>query len=196
LPVQDFAERYTALPAWRSARALLAIGFGAEADARRELEHLAAHDFSDIPRDASWMITMTNLAQVCAALRDRPRAERLYQLLFPCAELCVIVPPALLCLGFVSRFLGRLAATLSRWEEAEAHFVAALRRHQQLEARPLIALTQQYYAVMLLARQQPGDWEQGMALLDQVLVTAQELGLDRLAERALAHKTMHQHRTP
>jgi hypothetical protein len=58
-----------------------------------------------------------------------------------------------------------LAATLSRWEEAEAHFTMALRRNAHLGARPVLAQAQRQYAAMLLTRQGPGDREKATALL-------------------------------
>ena len=196
LPVQEHAEQYAALPAWRSGLALLYAGFGAKEEARREFEQFAVNDFANIPRDGNWMITLTNLAQVCTILRDQPRAATLYQLLLPYAERCVIVTPALVFLGVASRFLGLLAKTLTRWDEAEAHFVTALRRNTRMGAKPLIALTQQQYAVMLLARKHSGDWEQAMALLEQALATAQELGMDDLEKRVLTIRTRGQSSTP
>ncbi len=188
MPVQDLAERYTALPAWRSSLALAYAGFGAKEEARHEFEQFAVHHFTNIPRNADWMITMTNLVQVCSILHDVPSAETLYQLLLPYAERCVVVKPALVCLGPVTRFLGLLATILTRWDEAEAHFVSALQRCAQMDARPLIAQTQQHYAGMLLARKRPSDREQALAVLDQALALAQDIGMDELANRILARK--------
>jgi tetratricopeptide (TPR) repeat protein len=178
LPTRDFAAQYTSIPGWRSALALLYATTEREAEARRELEYFAANDFAALPRHACWMITLTNLAQVCVQLQDRTRAARLYQLLLPFAEQCVVVEPGLVCLGSVARFLGQLAMTLSRWDEAEAHFVAAVQRNTLLGARPVLAQTQRHYATMLLARQWPGDREKAMALLHQALAVGQELAMD------------------
>ncbi len=195
LPVQEHTEQYAALPAWRSGLALVYAGVGAKEEARREFEQLTVNDFASIPQNTNWLITMTNLAQVCTILRDVPRAATLYQLLLPYAARCVVVGPALVYLGFVSRFLGLLAMTLAHWDEAEAHFISALQRNKQTGAKPLIATTQQQYAVMLLARKQPGDWEQAMELLEQALATAQELGMDDLEKRVLAIRTRGQSNT-
>ena len=53
LPVQQFAEHYTALPAWRSTLALVYEGSGAIEDAQREFAPFAADDFTGIPRAAA-----------------------------------------------------------------------------------------------------------------------------------------------
>ncbi len=186
IPVQNLADRYTALPVWRSALALVYTDFGAVDEARREYDPLAANDFADLPQNEYWMVTMSNLAQVSMIIGDFPRVMAAYSLLLPYAERCVVVKPALVCLGLVSRLLGRLAAMLGRWDEAEAHFVAALQGHKRMRAKPLITLTQEQYATMLLARNQPGDAEQGKRLLEEAFASAQALGMDVVTKRILA----------
>jgi len=178
LPTRDFTAQYTSIPGWRSALALLYATTAREVEARREFEYFAANDFAALPRHAYWMITLTNLAQVCVQLQDKARAARLYQLLLPFAEQCVLVEPGLVCLGSVARFLGQLAMTMARWDEAEAHFTAAVQRNTLLRARPVLAQTQRHYATMLLARKWPGDREKAVALLHQALTVGQELAMD------------------
>jgi hypothetical protein len=68
--------------------------------------------------------------------------------------------------------------TLARWDEAEAHFMAAVQRNTLLGARPVLAQTQRHYATMLLARQWSGDREKAVALLHQALTVGQELAMD------------------
>ena len=46
---------------------------------------------------------------------------------------------------------------MERWEEAAQHFEDALAMNARMGARPWLAHTQHEYAVMLLARDQPGD---------------------------------------
>lgn len=86
-------------------------------------------------------------------------------------------------LGAVSRYLGALAATLERWEDAERHFQHALAMNAALGARPFLAHTQYQYTVMLLARDQPGDSDGAATLLKAALATARELGMRALEER-------------
>jgi tetratricopeptide (TPR) repeat protein len=159
---------------------------GHEAAARQEFEQLAANDFGDLPRNADWMITMASLAQLCAFLRDAPRAKILYDLLHPYAARCVVVGHGLVCLGSVERFLALLATAQQRWPEAAAHFKAALQRNRQLGAHPLVALTQREYALMLLARNEAGDRERAMRALDETLDLARQLGMQDLLRRVLA----------
>jgi tetratricopeptide (TPR) repeat protein len=196
LPVQQFAEHYLALPAWRAALALRYAGSGAIVEAQRELDHFAADNFRSIPHDRNWLITLTNIARVCAVVADPMRAAVLYDLLLPYAARNIVAQPALFFLGSVCRVLGMLAATMGRWGQAEAHYEEALRQHREIQAGPLVVLTLQQYAPMFFDRNQPGDWERAMALLDQIVQTARELGMDESEQRALTIKRNNQERPP
>ena len=159
---------------------------GLTADARAEFENLAQHDFADLPRDAVWMGTMTYLVDVCTFLGDRARADTLYQILFPFAGRNVVVGNAAACYGALSRYLGALATTLERWDDAARHFEDALAMNARMDARPWLAHTQEQYATMLLARNQSGDRDKAAALLDAALATTRELGMRALEERITA----------
>ena len=155
-------------------------------DARKEFEDLAQHDFADLPRDVVWMGTMTYLVDVCTFLGDRARAEMLYQILLPFAGRNVVVGTGTACYGALSRYLGALATTLDRWDDAARHFEDALAMNARMEACPWLAHTQDQYATMLLARHQSGDRDKAVTLLDAALVTARELGMRALEERITA----------
>ena len=187
--VKGFAEQYPAVPAWRAGLALLYGEVGREEEARTEFEHVATNDFADLPRDALWITAVTYLSEVCAFLGDSGRAATLYVLLGPHANRCVVVGLVpIVCFGSAARNLGLLAATMSRWEEAEQHFEEALEMNTKMRARPWIAHTQYDYAKMRLSRAEPGDREKALELLTPALDTAQELGMKRLMEQALALK--------
>jgi tetratricopeptide (TPR) repeat protein len=129
------------------------------------------------------MASLTYLVDVCTFLGDKARAAILYQLLLPYAEHSVVVGNATACYGALSRYLGALATTLERWDEAAQHFEDALAMNAQMEAWPWLAHTQYQYATMLLARDQPGDDEKARELLKAALLTARELGMRALEER-------------
>jgi tetratricopeptide (TPR) repeat protein len=172
-----------AAAAWRPGLALLYSELGRRQEARTEFEHLARRDFADLPRDSLWMACMTYLTDVCTFLGDAPRAAILYQLLLPYAGRTAVIGNATACYGAVSRYLGRLAATMERWEDAARHFEDALAMNTRMGARPWLAHTQHEYATMLLARHQPGDCEKATALLNEALATARELGMRALEAR-------------
>jgi eukaryotic-like serine/threonine-protein kinase len=157
-------------------------------DARGEFERLAETDFRSLPRDSTWIISMYLLTEVCAVLEDRPRAEELYDLLLPYAGQNMVVQPALICTGSVSRQLGMMASVAHHWDDAERHFDDALAFDAKMGARPWLAHSQYNYARMLAARKAPGDHRRAMELLREALDTAYELGLKKIIERGLALK--------
>ena len=181
-----FARDYPALGLVAYVLPWLYSELAREVDARREFERVAARDFTDIPRDMNWLGALVLLSEACAFLGDTPRAATLYQLLQPYAARVVVVGFGALCFGSASLYLGRLAATLSRWDDAERHFDEALAVNRRLGAGPLVAHTQHAHGVMLLARRRPGDTERAVQLLQQALCAAESLGMTRLAEKVSA----------
>ena len=186
--LRQFVEQYPALPAWRCGLAVLYADLDREEDARREFEWMARDDFGGLPRDGNWLASIALLAEACVYLRDTARAELLYPLLRPHAEMNLIVGPGAVCTGSIGRHLGGLAATMSRWDEAVGHFERALEMNTRIRARPYLARTQVAYARMLLDRREPGDSEGAVRLVNEALDTAQELGMKELTEKALALK--------
>jgi tetratricopeptide (TPR) repeat protein len=187
--VRFFVQQHTVAAAWRPGLALIYSELGRVPEARAEFEHLARHDFADLPHDALWMACMTYLADVCIFLGDKARAATLYQLLLPYARRNVVIGNAVACYGAVSRYLGALATTLGWWDEAVRHFEDALAMNTRMEARPWLAHTQYQYATMLLARDQAGERERAQELLKAALSTACELGMRALEERLTASLT-------
>jgi hypothetical protein len=57
-----------------------------------------------------------------------------------------------------------------------------------VRARAFTARTRYDFADMLVKRDSPGDRERSLALLDQALSAAEEIGMTRLSEQALALK--------
>ncbi len=181
--VHGFIAMYPAVPAWRSALALMHMELGREDAAREEFESLARAGFDALPRDAQWLIATTLLAEVCGRLGDAGRAAELYEPLAPYAGRNVIVGRASTCNGSASRPLGILAATMGDWDRAERHFADALAMHQAMGARPFVARSQVSWAEMELAR---GKGARARARLAEAIVIADALGMRALGERARA----------
>jgi len=167
----------------RVALALIYAETGREPEARALFERFASEDFVGLsPRN--WLALLTQLSDVSACLRDAPRAARLYELLVPCAMHCVTFDRALVCDGSASRVLGLLAATMSRWDDADRHFQDALEMNERIRSRPWTARTQLNYAEMLLARGRRRDRDHTLDLLEPALTTARELGMAPLVQKA------------
>src|SRR3990170_6440846 len=161
---------------------------GREAEARAEFERWATGNFADVPRDGQWLIILSLSSWACASVGDAHRAAALYDLLLPYAERNVVGQGFTEYGGSVSRYLGLLASTMERWDDAARHFEDALEMNARMGARPDLAWTQHDYASMLLRRDEAGDREKALELLSQALDAAQEMGMKPLVEKALALK--------
>jgi class 3 adenylate cyclase/tetratricopeptide (TPR) repeat protein len=168
------------LPAWHAALALAYAGLDRREEALGEVERFAADGFETIPRDCVWMATMTMLARVVTRFDAHVHAEPLYARLKPFADRTVSVGGAVLCLGPVSHYLGRLARVLGDHELALDHFDNALAVSRALGAPPLVARTQAETAKVLLERNAPGDGGRARALLEEAAAGASALGMAKL----------------
>jgi len=181
--VKHFVGEHGANAAWRPGLALIYMEIGQLDEARAEFERLAEDDFSALPHDSLWQTCLTYLAEVCDELEDAERAELLYELLLPYAELTVVVGNAIVCLGATSRFLGQLASTLGRWNDAEAHFEHALRMNEGLGSKSCVAHTYYQYARMLMRRGEREDVIRASDMIDEALKLAQQIGMQGLLSR-------------
>ena len=184
-----YIENFPEIPSMRATLANLYFRLGRREDAQREFDQVAAHDFATLPRDTSWVVTMANLAYVCSYINDVRRAAILYDQLLPYAPRQCVIGGAAIGTGSILRFLGILATTLSRWEDAVAHFEGALLMNARIGAIPFGALTQQEYGAMLLKRGEPGDREKAHQILDQALAIGKEIGMQGLIRDVNALKS-------
>jgi tetratricopeptide (TPR) repeat protein len=179
-------EAVDAYPGYRSFRCfipLLERELGREHETRRSFDELAEANFAALPRDCEWLFCLSLLAEVAAHLHDEERAAVLHTLLRPYARVNAMAAGEV-ALGPVARYLGILATTTSRWEEAAEHFEDALAMNARMGARPWLAHSQDDYARMLLTRDQPGDKERALQLLAEAVTTYQELGMESWAHAA------------
>ena len=84
------------------------------------------------------------------------------------------------------RLLGLLAQTMGDLEVACEHFEDALALCRKAGYRPELAWTCCDYADTLLQRNEPGDREKAMSLLNESLAISTELGMRPLMERVLS----------
>jgi DNA-binding SARP family transcriptional activator len=184
-PLARYIEEYPELVIFRCALATLWCDLGRHAEARDLLEQLASDSFADLPGRQEWFFGAGLLAEVCAQLDDRPHAAPLYELLIPYAG-CNLLNWVEVCAGSVSRYLGLLATTMSRWQDAERHFQAAIEMDRRTGGRPWLAHTQADYARMLLARGTPHEREHARELLQNARAIYDQLGMHTHAARASA----------
>ena len=177
------ADRLPSMRSWRCALALVLAELGRLDEARKELDQLAARDFGELPRDATWLVSASMLAELCARLGDSARARRLYELLVP-YEGRNAVSLGTAYLGPVARYLGLLAATFGEDERALGHLETARSAAVRMDARPTAVLTALDAADVLVRRAAPGDAQRAAALVERVAAQALELGMDGAVARA------------
>lgn len=178
--IREAVDRYPGYRSFVCLAALLHCELGRGAEARRAFEELAEAEFAALPRDCEWLFCLSILGEVAAHLGDRGRAGVLYRMLLPYAQVNAMAAGEA-PIGPVARYLGILATTMSRHDDAAAHFEEAIEIDARVGARPWLAHTQDDYARMLLERAGPGDEERGRALLDEAVSTYRELGMDSWA---------------
>jgi class 3 adenylate cyclase len=186
--VRKLAERFPGIPAWRGGQVTLAARSGDAELAKRELDRLAADDFSVFPRDVNWFSAMSLAGEAVAMIGDDDHAPGVYEQLLPYEGLVVVVARAAACNGPVDRVLGMLAQTMGRLEDAERHLRASVEIATRMSDRPGIALSTLALAELLLERDREGDRERALELLASVLVMAREIGARWIADRALADR--------
>jgi DNA-binding SARP family transcriptional activator len=169
---------------WPCAGVQTAAALGHRAESEHAFQALAKDDFAGVPftYDA-WLVGMGLLAETAASLDDVGRAAVLYRLLLPYADRIAVIYPEL-ATGSVSRYLGILATTAARWDDAERHFEVALEVNQRIGARPWLAHTHADYARMLSTRDDPGDGERAIGLIRTALESYRGLDMDTFAAEA------------
>ena len=185
--IASYVAEYPSVFIFRCVLANLHAELGRETEAREELGRIAASDFADLHVGTEWFLGASALASVCALLDDAERAERLYDALLPFAEFNVYAHPEV-CLGSAGRFLGVLATTMRRWDEAGRHFEQALDANARMGARPAAAHTRRDHAAMLVRRGQTDDVRRARELLTAAAGTYRDLGMQTWAGRAEAER--------
>ncbi len=181
--VRKNADSLPEIRRWRCGLALVLAELGRVEEARRELEHLAAADFEDVPRDALWLVSISLLAELCALLDDGPRARRLYELLIP-YEGRNVVSMGAAYIGPVARYLGLLAMTIGEDERAIGHLETARSAAERMGARPTVVLTALDTAEVLERRDRSGDAQRARTLVQGVVQDAARLRMDGPIARA------------
>jgi tetratricopeptide (TPR) repeat protein len=181
--LERYVDEYPNVFIFRCVLADVYAELGRESEARSELDRLAADDFAELHVGTEWFVGASALAGVCAFLEDTDAAKRLYDALLWYAGFNVYAHPEV-CLGSAARFLGVLATTMSRWDEAAEHFANALKANARMGARPAAAHTQREHGVMLMRRDEAGDPVRARELLTSAARAYRDLGMDYWTERA------------
>ena len=184
--IRAYAEQFPDILAIRAALAMIYATEGRTEDARTQLDIAAANDFEDLPRDTTWLLALTMLTHAAAALGDADRAKLLYDLFVPYDSRAIVAGPAIVCHGSAAHYLGVLAATIGRREEAMRHFADAIEMHERMGARPYLAHSMREYATLLRGSDSADDRARAAEMLGRAVAIYHELGMSVFAEKTRA----------
>jgi tetratricopeptide (TPR) repeat protein len=145
------------------------------AKAEEMLGRVSLDGFAALPFDYTWIATMSAWASVAIRLDDIAAMATIYEKLSPFSEQTV-VSAAVVC-GAVQHHLGALAAALGELDRAEEHLAAAAETHKRMALPTWVAHTAVERGAVLFRRNQPGDRDKAVTLLEQALAGAVEYGL-------------------
>ena len=120
-----------------SATSAILCEVGRVEDARGHFEFVMRDGLDRLQPDYTALVIPVYASVACARLGDVRRAARLHELLEPHRDR--IVSTGAGWFGTTAHFLGLLAATMDRPDEAEAHFASAARTYESLGAAPWLA---------------------------------------------------------
>ncbi|MGH2941433.1 MAG: BTAD domain-containing putative transcriptional regulator [Solirubrobacteraceae bacterium] len=131
-----------------SAMSMILAEVGRLDDARRFFEVVMSSEL-DLPPDYTAFLIPVYASVGCARLGDARSAERLHAILEPHGKRLITTGAS--WFGTVNHYLGVLAASLGRTDEAEARFADAARTYESLDARPWLARVRHDWAGALRA---------------------------------------------
>jgi len=164
---------------WRPGLAALLAELGMAEEARRELERVRV-DGLDAYRETLWIGSLSYLADAARAVGDVETAALVYPELLPLAGGTVMIGHGVALYGAADRYLGMLAATLGRTEEADAWFRAAARLERWMGARTWQAHTAFEHGRLLV---EMGDADAAAPLLADAASLAEAVGMPLLLAR-------------
>ena len=154
--------------AWRSGR---------EREARTLLAAMPAEDLRHLERDENWLVVLAAYTLAVVGMGDVDRAAVLYELLEPYADRNAYNDLLGTNLGSVALYLGALAGTLTRFDDAFAHLDAARTANAKNGIRPGVVRADLFYAQVLRLRAEEGDVERADELAAEAAQTCRQLGL-------------------
>lgn len=146
-------------------------------NADREVRQLLDTEVADgfpMSADTAWVSAHVLWAEAATRIGHRPASEVLLERLSPWHDQFATTHPAVY--GNVAHYLGLLARTLDRQDEADDWFAQALAFHEALEAPFFVASTQTAWAALLADRNGLGDAQRAHALAGAALTAARGRG--------------------
>lgn len=161
------------LPGYRAALVFAKSYDDPHGEVTRLLNTELTNDFP-MSADFTWLTTHLLWADAAAKSGHQTAAAALYQRLLPWHD--QIATRHITVAGSAAHYLGLLAHTLDRHDEADQWFTEALALHERMEAPFFVAWTQAAWAALLADRNQPGDTQRPRAMVDTGLPVSVERG--------------------
>ena len=167
---------------WLPGLGALYAELGLAAEAERLLTELTADDLGTVARDSLWPVSLSLLADTCAATGNVEAAEAVYRHLLPYQGFAVVVG-GLAAYGAADRYLGRLADVRGRPADAARHLEAALNFDEGTGSPTWTAHSAYALGGFLSRRGRRGDHDRATTLLRRASEIAEAVGMAALLSR-------------
>jgi hypothetical protein len=179
--VRSLVEQFPAIPAWRTALALVLSELGRPDEARDELRVVLKDGVENVRGDGNWAIALGILADTWDSLDDDDPQQRVaYELLLPFRHRFVAIGWAADAYGSVERLLGVFAGRLGMWDAMADHFRAGIEADTRTGGLRMASRAHWQWAKALLRR---GDTEGARETARRGLALAEQMELPLLTER-------------
>lgn len=169
------------VPSMTAALALIDLEAGRVGPARRLLDANRGRHASSWAEDPELLGTASWLAEICARLGDAEVAEPLLDALAPYGDrFCGFY--AVASRGSFARYLGLLARTAGRLDDAPRWFETAVEANRAIDAHVYAAWAQWEWAETLALRGVAGDLLRARGIAADAERSARELGIGRLSD--------------
>jgi tetratricopeptide (TPR) repeat protein len=173
-------ERHAYEPVYRAMLAWLLIEQGEPHEAELHLSKLLADDFALVDAAQDRLACMVALAEVCSELKNTEVASELYDRLIPYADRTATFGSCGF-FGAVARYIGKLAAAASRFDEGIRHFEDAIRLNDRIAARLWSVYSRFDLACLLTRRGGQRDTVRALRLTSTLYPDVANIGMTALA---------------
>jgi len=184
--MERFARQHPEMaPPFLVFRATELASEGRRAEAQTMLRPLMGFKLENIRPVMTLLAALAYAAKAAVAINDTAMASDVYVSMVPYAGQNVVTCAGLASLfGSVAHYLGRLAGTQGRLEDASRHYESAIALETAMGAPPFVARTQVFYAELLLERGDAAALRKARPLAEEALATSKELNMRPWIARA------------
>jgi len=146
-------------------------------DELRRMWPSLVQSFAGFPRNVVWIVASSAMADICCLVEDRAYAPTLHASLLPFADRQVVSDARTGSRGPVALYLGKLAALVGEWDDAEALLRRAIASALSMASPPYEAIARHALAAMWTTRGRPRDRAAAASELEEAARLASRLGM-------------------